>query len=78
MSFNADDNLFFDAGDLSMSVTTIDLTATDVRFETADSSRTAIQDWNIENDMDFQVTESFLGLSAVNIASDNDLNLNCF
>lgn len=65
---------YFDAGDLTINVEefTID-DADDIRFETADEARDAVQDWNIEDDMDFSADTFYLGSSNVQIISGDDL-----
>lgn len=76
ITFTADDDLYFDAGDLSVSVDTIDITSNDVRFETEDAAVNAIQDWDIDTDISFTIENKFsLGSSNILISASEDLNL---
>lgn len=77
ITFTAENNLFFDAGDLRITVDSINVSSTEgVRFETIDENRQSVQDWNLAGDFDFSITNGFvISSSYAEFIADSDMTL---
>ena len=74
ITFIADELLSFDAGDLRINVESTEIIGNYVRFETADQNRQSVQNWDLENNMEFNVTNRFIVTSASSeFIADDDL-----